>query len=430
MKTFFGRGLASLLLLAVSCITPAHAADDVVLRHAVTGQTLDALATLVLRFNDEQKGKARVLLQDLNSLDEVERRKLPQLAFLETDDSLRYFNTLPRFRPLHQVMTEAGEKLDRQQFIPLVADAVDDNTGRLQALPLGLSLPVLLWNKEAYRQAGLDPEKPPKTWWEVQARAGQLFDAGYKCPLTTSRFTWVHLENLSSQHGEPIAVREKSGVPKFVMNRMVNVKHLALLASWQKSFYFHYFGAGNEADQKFISGECSMFTGESALYQRAQQAGVVVGMASLPYYDDVRDAAPAKVMPDGEALWVLAGAKKAEYKVVARFMSFMLRPQVQQEWLQATGFLPMTQAAKAALKAGGVPVLALNGANARMSEHKPITTRAKQSGEAAQRIHAIVGEEVARVWSDGRPAKEALDKAMLRMNSLADRPQVSARVKR
>ncbi len=417
---------ALLLLTSLALAAPVHATEDIVLRHTLSGSALDALATLVLRFNDEQKGKARVLLQDLHGIDDQARRHLPQMALLDDDDSLEYFLTRPRFKPLHQVMKEAGEKLDMQQFLPLVADAVDDNAGRLQALPLGLSLPVLLWNKEAYRQAGLDAELPPKTWWEVQERAGKLFDAGNKCPLTTSRFTWVHLENLSSQHGEPIALRERNGVPKLVLNRLVNVKHLALLASWHKSFYFHYFGPGNEADQKFLSGECSMYTGESALYQRALQSGVAVGMAPLPYYDDVHDVAPGKVMPNGTALWVLAGGKKNDYRIMARFVSFLLRPQVQQEWLQATGYLPMTQIARAGLKGNGATAVLLQAAGPRLSERKPLTTRTKQ-GDAQVRMHAIVGEEVARIWSDGRPAKEVLDKAMLRVNSLADRPLASGR---
>jgi sn-glycerol 3-phosphate transport system substrate-binding protein len=268
-----------------------------------------------------------------------------------------------------------------------------------------------MWNKEMYRKAGLDPEKAPKTWWEVQAHAGRLFDAGIECPLTSSRFAWVHLENLSAQHGEPIAVREKSGITKSVLNRLIDVKHIALLTSWYKSSYFRYFGPGSESDQQFLSGKCAMFTGESWLYAEAIHNGLAVGVAELPYYDDVRGATPTKVLPDGAALWVLAGRKKPEYQIAARFASFMLRPQVQAEWVRATGYLPMTPAAIEALKRVGVAPTLLDAATRRLSERPTLTMRTKR-GAGLSRIR----EEIASVWANAKPAKEALDSAMRRVN--------------
>lgn len=410
------RRMGWMLLLVSALVAPAQASEEIILRHALTGKAHDVLATLVLRFNDEQKGKARVLLQDLRGIEEEDRHQLPHLALLDSDDSMEFFGTRPRFKPLYQMMTESGEKLDAQRFFPLLADAVDDTLGRLQALPLGMSLPVLMWNKEAFRKAGLDPEKPPKTWWEVQERAGSLFDAGVQCPFTSSRFAWVHLENVSSQHGEPIIVREKNGSTRVALNQLVDVKHIALLASWYKSSYFHYFGSGTESDRKFIAGECAMLTGESALYAEAMRGSFAVGVAELPYYDDVRGATPHKVLPDGAALWVLAGRKKNEYKLAARFVSFMLRPQVQLEWVQATGYLPMTPAAIEALKAAGVAPALLDAATRRLAERKAATTRVKH-GSGLNRVREILNQEIASVWANTKPAKEALDTAMSRVNS-------------
>ena len=73
----------------------------------------------------------------------------------------------------------------------------------------------------------------------------------------------------------------------------------------------------------------------------------------MPHYDDVRGAAPGRVLPDGAALWVLAGKKKPEYAAVARFVSFMLRPDVQRVWVRTTGYLPMIPEAVDALAAEG-----------------------------------------------------------------------------
>ena len=59
---------------------------------------------------------------------------------------------------------------------------------RTLAYSIALSTPVLYINKEAFRKAGLDPEKPPKTWAEMEDAAKKLVSlgdgvVGYGMPL-------------------------------------------------------------------------------------------------------------------------------------------------------------------------------------------------------------------------------------------------------
>jgi sn-glycerol 3-phosphate transport system substrate-binding protein len=406
--------------------------QEIVLRHGVSGASLDALATLTLRFNDAEAklktGSGRIVLQDTQGV--ADKTQLPHLALFDQDDALKMFGTRPRFRPLHQIMDADKQRFDAKSFYPQMVDAVDDLTGKMQALPMAMSLPVLFYNRAAFVKAKLDPDMPPKTWWALQETAGALRDAGYKCPLTTSRFTWVHVENVASQHGEPLVV--KNGKQEQLgLNNLVNVKHLALLSSWYKSFYFLYFGPGNEGDDKFASGECAMLTGESALYARLakMKPEFPLGIAALPYYDDVYGARPANELPDGAALWVLAADKKPEQQVIARFISFLLQPEVQKEWVRATGYLPMTPAAVQALReSGGNPVL-LERAERRLSMVKRDAARTRnESGFGRSRIRAILDEEIEFVWGNKKPAKEALDTAVLRAGPvLAQQPSATTK---
>jgi sn-glycerol 3-phosphate transport system substrate-binding protein len=402
----------SIAFLLAALATTA-AAQEIILRHALTGAAQDALSTLVLRFNDEQKGKAKVVLQDLAGV--ADKRQLPHLALLDEADAWTFFDTRPRFKSITDVMGAGGEKLSASSFFPQIADAVDDPRGKLQALPLALTLPVLFYNKEAFTKAGLDPASPPKTWWEVQQAAGKLFDAGFKCPLTTSRFAWVHLENVGSQHGEQAMVKTGRG-ERFAFNNLVAVKHLALLASWQKSYYFHYFGPGREGDAKFASGECSMLTGESGLHADLKQGlRFTVGVAELPYYEDVYGVRPANVLPDGAGLWVLAGKKKDQEKVAARFIAYLMRPDVQREWVTNTGFLPMMPAALDSMAAAGASPAIVDAARKRLSMPKQTNARMR-SGLGRNRVREILAEEIEFVWKNTKPAKEALDTAMDRAN--------------
>lgn len=417
------KDMKSILLWVIGGgISLSAFAQTISLRHDLDGRALDVLATQVLRFNDEQKGKAKVVLQDLRGVEN--KHVLPELALLEPDDSMEFFDSRPRFRPLHEVMREGGQKLDAGQLFPQMADAVDDAGGRLQALPLGLSLPVLFVNRAAMRKAGLEPDQPIKTWWELQKVAGEIYDHGGKCPLTSGRFAWIHSENVSAQAGEALTQRQ-GNAEKVLINGMVNVKHLALLASWQKSRYFHYSGPAREGYRRFLSGECALLTGESSLFAEARRAGIDVAVQALPHYDDVYAAKPADVLPDGAGLWVLAGHKKDDYKLIARFVAFLMRPEIQKEWVKVTSYLPMTPGALAALRDSDIPPPLLDAAQKRLSVSRKGSTRPKH-GPLRDKLHEFLGEEVSFVWNSDRAAKEALDNTVRRVNaSLAPPPKGS-----
>lgn len=408
---------------------PPPPPQEIVLRHGLAGQALDALATLVVRFNDAEsrmkRGGGRILLEEASGV--ADRTNLPHLALFDQDDAQAVFGTRPRFLPLHKVMAAGGQRFDARGFYPQMADAVSDLGGKMQALPLGMSVPVLFYNRAAFAKAGLAADAPPATWWELQEAAGALRDAGFKCPLTSSRFAWVHVENVAAQHGEPMVVKE-GRTERLALNNMVNVKHLALLTSWYKSFYFIYSGPGREGDDRFASGECAMLTGESALYAHLvrQPPGFPLGVAVLPYYEDVYGARPTHVLPDGEALWVLAADKKPERQVIARFIAFLMQPEVQREWVRGTGFLPMTPAAVQALREAGADsrVLAQVEQRLTMSGREDARTR---NGNGRSRIRAILNEEIEFVWGNRKPAKEALDTAVMRAAPVLSPIQTTSR---
>lgn len=427
------RPIAALLSFLLCCLAAGYAGlagaakpakvtkappppQEIVLRHALEGPALNALATLVLRFNDAEeklgKGRGRLLLEETQGV--ADRTRLPHLALFDQDEAPAVFGTRPRFLPLHRVMADGGQRFDARGFYPQMADAVSDLSGKMQALPLGMSVPVLFYNRAAFAKAGLAADAPPATWWELQEAAGTLRDAGFKCPLTSSRFSWVHVENVAAQHGEPLVVKE-GRTERLALNNLVNVKHLALLTSWHKSFYFIYSGPGREGDERFASGECAMLTGESVLHGRLarEKPDFPLGVALLPHYDDVYGVKPTHVLPDGVALWVLAADKKPERQVIARFVAFLLRPEVQREWVRATGFLPMMPAAVQALREAGADTRVLALAEQRLSMPGREAARTR-NGDGRSRIRAILNEEVEFVWGNRKPAKEALDTAVMR----------------
>ena len=200
----------------------------------------------------------------------------------------------------------------------------------------------------AAKEAGLDPEKPPKTWPEVTLAAAKLKAAGHKCPFTTAWQGWTQLESFSAWHNVELATK-RNGLggmdARLVGNSPLHVRHIENLANMAQQGLFVYKGRNNSADATFVSGECAMVTGSSALYGAVKRnAKFTGGIGALPYYPDV-PGAPQNTVIGGASLWVMAGKKAPEYKGVAAFFNFISSPEVQAASHQRTGYLPITTAA-------------------------------------------------------------------------------------
>ncbi|MFP3615697.1 extracellular solute-binding protein, partial [Paraburkholderia sp. SIMBA_050] len=94
--------------------------------------------------------------------------------------------------PVYDVFKQAGVPLDEKAFVPTIASYYSDaKTGHLVSMPFNSSTPVLYYNKDAFKKAGLDPNQPPKTWADVQADAEKLRKSGMTCGFTTGWQGWI-----------------------------------------------------------------------------------------------------------------------------------------------------------------------------------------------------------------------------------------------
>ena len=63
--------------------------------------------------------------------------------------------------PVAKVMADAGQKWDPKIYVPAVAGYYTASNGQMLSFPFNSSTTVLIYNKDAFKAAGLDPEKPP-----------------------------------------------------------------------------------------------------------------------------------------------------------------------------------------------------------------------------------------------------------------------------
>ena len=298
-----------------------------------------SIQALVDRFNKESGATLKLVRHEKG-------QKPTALNLVRRYDMAEVLGDPKRFVPLYSMMAKAGESLKVSELSGDLKAGAADAKGRLVALPVAYSTPVLFFNKNALRKAKLDPEQPPKTWFEMQGMLDKLQDAGFACPYTSSWPVWVHIDNVSSVSGVP-AMSEK-GVLTF--NGLPQVKHVAMMATWSKAGYFKNFGRRDEASAKFQEGECAMITTDSREAADFREAkGVELGVAALPFHDDVYGGRQ-HTLADGASLWVGAGQSAAHYKQAAKFVSYMLTPEMQVELVRVYGQLPLTPAARAAVR--------------------------------------------------------------------------------
>jgi sn-glycerol 3-phosphate transport system substrate-binding protein len=327
--------------------------------------------------------------------------------------------------PVYQLMADTGEAFDPKGFLPAVVGYYTDTEGNMLSMPFNSSTPILYYNKDVFEKAGLDRNTPPETWEQVEEFSKKIVDSGAaKCGFTTGWISWVQTENMSAWHNQPIGTLENGfgGLDaELALNNPFMVKHWENLKRWSDAGLFQYGGpaGGPDAPPKFYAQECAMYMNSSA-----SRAGVLlnskdfeVGFGMLPHYADTK---PQNSIIGGATLWVLQGQTPEEYKGVADFFSYLSSPEVQADWHQFSGYLPITQAAYDLSKQQGYyEKTPGSDVGIRQITLNPPTENSKglRFGNYVQ-IRDIIDQEYQELLSGSKTAQQALDAVVSRGNEL------------
>ena len=336
-------------------------------------------------------------------------------------------------KPVYEVFSDAGIKFDETQFVPTVSGYYTDaKSGHLLSQPFNSSTPVLYYNKDAFKKAGLDPEQPPKTWQELADYTAKLKAAGMKCGYASGWQGWIQIENFSAWHGLPVATENNgfngtNAVLEF--NKPEQVKHIAMLQELNKKGDFTYFGRKDESTEKFYNGDCAITTASSgSLADIRHYAKFNYGVGMMPYDADAKGA-PQNAIIGGASLWVMQGKDKETYKGVAEFLDFLAKPENAAEWHQKTGYLPITKAAYDLTREQGFydKNPGADIATRQMLNKPPLDyTKGLRLGNMPQ-IRTVVDEELESVWTNKKTPQQALDAAVERGNQLLRRFEQSTK---
>ncbi|MGW9330997.1 ABC transporter substrate-binding protein [Bosea sp. NPDC055594] len=212
--------------------------------------------------------------------------------------------------------------------------------GKTWGIPFQRSTVVLYWNKELFKEAGLDPETPPKTWAEQLAfaqkltkrdAAGNVTQWGIQIP--SSGFPYWLFQGLSTQAGAILA--NAAGDKTDYANPAV-VEALQYWVDLAQKHKVHPTGIvewGTTPRDFFERKVAMMWTTTGNLTNVRSNAKFPFGVGLLPA--GKRLGSPT----GGGNFYISKKASKAEQEAAFKFVRWITTPERAAQWSIDTGYV-------------------------------------------------------------------------------------------
>ena len=247
---------------------------------------------------------------------------------------------------LDEIGLDADDKKWLDGFYPaFMANSHVD--GKTWSVPFQRSTAVQYYNKAAFEEVGLDPEKYPRTWAELVAAAEKLTkrDASGKVTrwgikmasdLGNAQWTFGALANQAHQ-----VLMNQAGTEVYFNQP----KAIEAMAFWQSLAFQHKVtpvgeSAWPQLTPDFMEGNTAIIQHTTGnLTNLRTNCKFPFGIAGLPGKDDPR------TVVGGGNLYFFKSASPAERKAALRFARFLSEPELAADWCIKTGYIATSPAA-------------------------------------------------------------------------------------
>ncbi|HLT46927.1 MAG TPA: ABC transporter substrate-binding protein [Rubricoccaceae bacterium] len=346
--------LAALLVSTAGCGgRDGGAAEGIVTLtfwHSFVAASQPALEALIARFEAEHPG-IRVRAQYLPSGDDLVQKLIaslrtgtaPDVSWVHGDflGPLAGAGALYPMRHFIDGPDGLSEAELADVFPPLLQAASWRDT--LYALPMEATTLALLYNRDRFRAAGLDPDRPPQTWAELRTATraltadedgdGRLDRYGFYVPVFPASGpynVWLVMQWSPYLWMAGGSLVDSTGAAGYAGE--AGVQALTLWRDLYEDMGRPHYSFGH--DGCFVAQACAMIMDGPWDLPRFRDLGFDWGVAPLP----AGPAGPATYL-DGEHLAIF---RQTEHPDAAwAFVKWMLRPDVQASFSMASGYLPV-----------------------------------------------------------------------------------------
>lgn len=453
-------GLAALFCaLASGCARPASDRTDdgrviVTYWEKWTGFEADAMQAVVNDFNASQD---RIFVQML-SVSQIDQKMLLATAGGNPPDvaglwppQVNVYSEKNALTPLNRMIEEAG--IRAEDYLPVYWEMCS-HRGYQWALPSTPASLALHWNRALFREAGLDPDRPPRSIAELDAMAEKL--------------TVVRV----MRGGESVKIRFTELTDDERRNHAFTIVQMGFLPSdpgWWSTMWGYWFGASLLQDEKtvscltpenleafrwyrsypekygldnirrlgstfgnfaspqnpFLSGTLAMTLQGVWLYNFIDRFAPTLDWAAAPFPSVDPERWPNVTLAEGDVLVIPRGARHvAEAFEFIRYVN--TQPVMEKLCMGHRKFSPLTQVSEAFLRDHPnryVKVFAdlAAGPNARTPPHTTVWAEyATELGVAADRIFTGVAEPEDALGQAQQRAQWKLDRVNRRWSQVGE----------
>jgi sn-glycerol 3-phosphate transport system substrate-binding protein len=226
--------------------------------------------------------------------------------------------------------------------------------GKQASMPFNTSTPLLYYNKDMFREAGLDPENPPRTFAEFEEAATKLTKKdGDKTTVYGAAFAiygWFFEQFLAVSGGQ--YVDNNNGREGFATQATFNdEKGVAILDWWKRmvdaGVMANYGRKTVDTRNAFLAGQTGMFIDSTAVLRGmidGAEGKFEVGTAYLPRPNEEAYADYGTIIGGG-SLWIINNRPQGEQDCAWEFIKFQAAPAQQSYWQTMSGYFPIRKAA-------------------------------------------------------------------------------------
>jgi len=224
--------------------------------------------------------------------------------------------------------------------------------GKFNSMPWNSSNPILYYNKDMFREAGLDPEAPPETFEEMLDACDKIVSSGTaKNCISWPLHSWLFEEWMANQGAE--LANNGNGRDDRATEVYLTGDAAKTIVNWWKEMndkgYYAYSGKLEDwdgADAIFVSGQAAMeITSTSDVVQRQNDAaenGFELGTGYLPY---PADSERQGVVIGGASMWMTGDHPEEELEAAVDFVIWFTNTENAIRWHKATGYFPIRKSA-------------------------------------------------------------------------------------
>ena len=338
----------------------------------------------------------------------------PDVAVLLSTDMFSLIDD-DLIEPYETIAASEADKAWIKSFYPAFMENSQAD-GRTWGIPFQRSTIVQYWNKDAFKAAGLDPEKAPATWDEMIAfgkkltkkdASGNVTQWGIEIP--SSGFPYWLFQALAIQNGATLANQAGN---KVAYNDPKVIEAAQFWADLGQKYEVQPKGIidWGTTPKDFFEGKTAiMWTTTGNLTNVRKNAKFAFGVGPMP--SKVHGGSPT----GGGNIYIFKTDDKAKLKAALEFARFLSTPERAADWGIATGYVATRPDAweTAAMKkytadfpAAAVARDQLKDAVAELSTHDN------------QRVTKALNDALQAILTGAKEAKPALDEAQAEANRI------------